>query len=86
MSMGNPMFLRMQEVANTSLKQSTEIAVMAVKTCSKTLSALSRRHGKSPCFLEVTFLQLVGPDYPLLILPCVDGREFLECAFWYGES
>ena len=57
------------------------IALMAVKTCSKAILALSGRHGKSPCFSEVTFLQLVGPDYPLLILPYVDGAENMECAF-----
>jgi hypothetical protein len=54
---------------------------MSVKTCSKSLLAFMVLHGKSPCFSQVTFLQLVGPDYPLSILPCVDGQEFLECAF-----
>jgi hypothetical protein len=53
---------------------------MSVKTCSKAISAVSSIHGKSPCFSKVTFLQLVGPDYPLSILPCVDGQEFSECA------
>ncbi len=57
------------------------IAVMAVKTRSKAISSHCSRHGKSPCFLQVAFLWLVGPDYPLLILPCVDGAENLECAF-----
>jgi hypothetical protein len=57
------------------------IVLMAVETCSKLLLALSRSHGKSPCFLQVAFLLLVGPDYPMLVLPCVDGQEFLECAF-----
>jgi hypothetical protein len=75
------MLLRVQEAANTSLKQSIKVALMAVKTCSKALFALCRRHGKSPCFLQVTFLQLVRPDYPLLVLPCLNGQEFLECAF-----
>ena len=51
------------------------IALLAVKTCSKAILALSRRHGKSPCFLEVTFLQLLSPDYLLSILPCVDGAK-----------
>jgi hypothetical protein len=37
--------------------------LMAVKTCSKTISALSQRYGKSPCFSEVTFLRLLGPTY-----------------------
>ena len=48
---------------------------MSVKSCSKAISAHSIMHGKSPCFSQVTFLQLVGPDYPLSILPCVNGRE-----------
>ena len=58
-----------------------EIAIMAVKTRSKALLPLTLRHGKSPCFLQVAFLQSVGTDYPLLILPCVDGEENMECAF-----
>jgi hypothetical protein len=54
---------------------------MSVNMCSKALLALYLRYGKSPCFLQVTFLRLVGPDYPLLILPCVDGAKNMECAF-----
>jgi hypothetical protein len=54
---------------------------MSVKSCSKALLRSMRRHGKCPCFSEVIFMQLVGPDYPVLILPCVDGEEFVECAF-----
>ena len=54
---------------------------MSVKSCSKAISAHTLRHGKSPCFSQVTFLRLIGPDYPLLILPYVDGAENLECAF-----
>ena len=57
------------------------ITVMAVKTCSKGILEHILRHGKSPCFSQVAFLWLVGPDYLLLISPCVDGEEFLECAF-----
>ena len=56
-------------------------AIRAVKTRSKAISALCGMHGKSPCFSEVTILQLVGPDYPLLILPYVNGAENMECAF-----
>jgi hypothetical protein len=56
------------------------IAFLAVKTCSKALLALSLRHGKSPCFSEVAFLRLVSPDYPLLVLPFVDGAKNMECA------
>jgi hypothetical protein len=58
-----------------------EALVMAVETCSKALLAPTRGHGKSPCFLDVTVLKLVSPDYPLLVLPCNYGQEFLECAF-----
>ena len=50
---------------------------MSVKTCSKGILAHSLRHGKSPCFSQVTFLSLVGPDYPLSILPCVDVDRIL---------
>ena len=57
------------------------IALMAVKSRSKGISVPIARHGKSPCFSEVSFLSLLGPDYRLLILPCIDGQEFLECAF-----
>ncbi len=56
-------------------------ALMAVETCSKALLEHTSGHGKSPCFLDVAFLQLVSPDYPLLVLPSADGQEFLECAF-----
>jgi hypothetical protein len=37
-------------------------AFLAVETCSKALLALCRGYGKSPCFLEVTFLRLLGVD------------------------
>ena len=59
--------------------------ILAVKTCSKALLALRWGHGKSPCFLEVAFLRLLGPDYPLSILPCVDGAENMERAICYGR-
>jgi|WetSurMetagenome_2_1015567.scaffolds.fasta_scaffold56825_3 hypothetical protein len=67
--------------ANTKLFS----ALLAVKTCSKALLTTCQGHGKSPCFLEVTFLQLVSPDYPMSFLPCVDGAESVECAFCYGS-
>jgi hypothetical protein len=54
---------------------------MSVKSCSKALLKYMRKHGKSPCFSQVSFLWLVGPDYPVLILPYVDGAEIVECAF-----
>ena len=53
---------------------------LAVETCSKAISISMLEQGKSPCFSEVTFLRLVGPDYPLLILPYLDGQENMECA------
>jgi hypothetical protein len=53
---------------------------MSVKSCSKALLRSMRRHGKTPCFSQVAFLGLVDPDYPLLILPYVDGAENMECA------
>ena len=56
-------------------------ALMAVKTCSKDISALCPGHGKSPCFSQLTLLSLVGPDYPQSILARVDVGEFVECAF-----
>ena len=55
-------------------------ALMTVKRCSKALLALCSGHGKSPCFSEATFLRLLGPDYPVSILPCVNGQENMECA------
>jgi hypothetical protein len=54
---------------------------MSVESCSKAILAHCLRHGKSPCFLRVAFLWLVGPDYPRLILLCVDEAENMECAF-----
>ncbi len=55
--------------------------LMAVKKCSKAVFGIRLRHGKSPCFSEVSFLQLVSPDYPLSILSSVNGLKFLKCAF-----
>ena len=54
---------------------------MSVKSCSKAFFALTSRHGKSPCFSQVTFLQLVDPDYSKSILHYADVGEFLECTF-----
>ena len=58
---------------------------LEVKTCSKALLAGRIEYGKSPCFLQDAFLKLVGPDYSLQILRCVDGAEKLECAFCHGS-
>ena len=62
-------------------KDTRKIALMAVESCSKAISALCVGHCKSPCFSRWGFLKLFGPHYPVLVLPRVDGREFLECAF-----
>ena len=56
------------------------ITLMAAETCSNAILLLSGGHGKSPCFSQVTFLSVVGPDYPLLILLYVDGAKNMECA------
>lgn len=72
--------LRASEAVSMWLEDRCKTALMAVKTCSEAISAPSRGHGKSPCFLQVAFLRLVSPDYPLSVLPCVDGQELLECA------
>jgi hypothetical protein len=53
---------------------------LAVETCSKALLAICRGHGKSPCFLEVAFLRLLGVDCRVLKVTCVDGAKPLECA------
>jgi len=63
------------------LRDARKIVLMAVVTCSKGILALCSGHGKSPCFSRWSFLKLFGPDYTALVLPCVDGQEFLECAF-----
>jgi hypothetical protein len=55
--------------------------ILAVKTCSKALLALCLGYGKSPCFLEVAFLRLLGVDARVLKLASVDGADFLECTF-----
>jgi hypothetical protein len=60
--------------------------ILAVKTCSKALLALCLGYGKSPCFLQVAFLRLFGVDARGLKLACVDGAEFLECAFCHGSK
>ena len=56
------------------------MTLMSAKSCSKAILAPCAGHGKSPCFSEVAFLSVVGPDYPLLILPYINGKDFLECA------
>jgi hypothetical protein len=55
------------------------LSILDVKPCSKPILAPIGGHGKSPCFLEVTFLSVFGPDYPLLVSVCFDVGNFLEC-------
>ena len=59
-------------------------AFLAVKTCSKAISALCRGYRKSPCFSDVAFLQSVYPDYLLLVLQSFDRAKNMECALCYG--
>lgn len=53
------------------------LALMAVKTCSKAVLALSLRHGKSPCFSDFAVLKVFGVDWEGLILTGVHGGFFL---------
>lgn len=57
------------------------VVFLAVKTCSKAILALYRGHGKSPCFLEVAFLRLLGVDCRPLKATYLHGAKTLECAF-----
>ena len=66
-------WLRVLEVKSMFL--SLTGGFLAVETCSKAHFDSCLGHGKSPCFSGVAFLWLVGPDYPLLVLPTVDGQE-----------
>lgn len=59
----------------------SDFVFLEAKTCSEANFAYRGIYGKSPCFLHVAFLNVVSPDYWLLILPFIDGEEFLECAF-----
>ncbi len=54
------------------------IALMAVETCSKAILALSRKHGKSPCFLRLSILRVVGVDGAVLDFAFVNGANLLE--------
>jgi hypothetical protein len=56
-------------------------AFLDVKTCSKAILAVCRGHGKSPCFLEVAFLRLLGVDCRALKVTCLYEAKTLECAF-----
>ena len=75
------LLLKMLEGTSMYPKDTRKIALMAVESCSKAISALCVGHGKSPCFSRWGFLKLFGPDYPVLVLPCVDGAKNMERAF-----
>jgi hypothetical protein len=60
--------------------------ILAVKTCSKALSALCLGYGKSPCFSGVAFLRLLGVDARLIKLASLHGADFLECTFCHGSK
>ncbi len=57
------------------------IVEMEVEACSKAILALCHWHGKSPCFSEVAFLQLLGVDVRVSEVASLYGANFLECAF-----
>jgi hypothetical protein len=83
--MEKPMLQRVQEATNMSLELSIKVALMAAKTCSKALLPLSRMHGKSPCFSEVAFLRLLGPDCQQSILLCVNGAKNMSVNFVWKQ-
>ncbi len=62
-------------------KDTCSIVLIAVKTCSKAILALSSGHGESPCFLRCAVLKLFGADGTVLVFASVDVEGFLECAF-----
>ena len=47
--------------------------VLDVKACLKAIFRLVRAYGKSPWFLALAFLRVVGVDWRVLILRDVDG-------------
>ena len=51
---------------------------MEVESCPKPIFALGLRHGKSPCFSQVVFLFIVGPDYRLSVLPYVVNKSIVS--------
>jgi hypothetical protein len=63
---------------NPTLCHVRSIALMAVKTCSKPLSAHSGRHGKSPCFLRLSVLKAVSVDCGALDSASVNVATLLE--------
>ncbi len=62
-------------------KATRSIALMAVESCSKAISALYLVHGKSPCFSRWTFSSVFGVDDAMLVFASVDGVNLLECTF-----
>lgn len=58
---------------------------MAVETCSKGVSDLAGRYGKSTCFLRCGLSMLVDVGYLWSLSSCVNVANVLECALWYGS-
>jgi hypothetical protein len=54
------------------------IVGMAVKSCSKALFAVVRRHGKSPCFSRCSFSAVVYVDLASANFQLVNVNDFLE--------
>jgi len=65
-------------VVNATFCHVRSVALMAVKTCSKSLLAHNRRHGKSPCFSRLIVLKAVGVDCGALDFAVVNGAKLLE--------
>ena len=61
-------------------KNVRSIALMAVETCSKAISAICAGHGESPCFSQCCFSEVFGVDGAVSVFASVDGANLLECA------
>jgi hypothetical protein len=51
---------------------------LGVGGCLKALLTWTRRHGKSPLFLDVRFLGLLGPSCLAINLMVVKGEKYLD--------
>jgi len=61
-----------------SAKSTLYHAHMVVKSCSKAVLAACLGYGKSPCFLGVHFLWVLGPDWLVYNIMVDDGVEYLD--------
>ena len=64
-----------------SLRDTPDIALMAVETCSKGIFGLLSGHGKSPCFLRCCVSAVVGVGYAVSVFAYVNVGKISECAF-----